>query len=93
MSALILQDLVKTYGRISALNGVSFDVGEREFFCLLGPSAAGKTTTLRAVAGLEGLDSGTITFHGRNQADSPVQGRGMAMIFQSFALYPPPLGP
>ncbi|MHA1564859.1 MAG: ABC transporter ATP-binding protein [Alphaproteobacteria bacterium] len=88
MSALILQDLVKSFGRISALKGVSFDVGEREFFCLLGPSAAGKTTTLRAVAGLEELDSGTITFHGDDQAGRPVQGRGMAMIFQSFALYP-----
>ncbi len=88
MSALILQDLVKSYGSVPALNGVSFEVGQGEFFCLLGPSAAGKTTTLRAVAGLEKLDSGTITFAGRDQTGLPVQGRDIAMIFQSFALYP-----
>lgn len=59
-----------------------------EFFVILGPSAAGKTTTLRTIAGLERPDAGTIAFAGEDITHAPVQGRGMAMIFQTFALYP-----
>src|SRR3954468_25071342 len=88
MSDLRVEGLVKRYGRVQALDGVSFDVEDGEFFCLLGPSAAGKTTTLRAIAGLEKIDAGTISFAGRDLAAAPVQGRGMSMIFQTFALYP-----
>ena len=88
MTDLRLDGLVKRYGRVTALDGVSFDVEAGEFFCLLGPSAAGKTTTLRAIAGLEKLDAGRVCFAGRDVTDAPVQGRGMAMIFQTFALYP-----
>ena len=88
MSDLRVEGLVKRYGRVQALDGVSFAVEAGEFFCLLGPSAAGKTTTLRAIAGLERLDAGRVRFAGRDITDDPVQGRGMAMIFQTFALYP-----
>ena len=88
MSDLRVEGLVKRYGRVQALDGVSFAVEAGEFFCLLGPSAAGKTTTLRAIAGLELLDAGRVRFAGRDITDDPVQGRGMAMIFQTFALYP-----
>jgi multiple sugar transport system ATP-binding protein len=80
--------LVKRYGKVTALDGVSVEVGAGEFFCLLGPSAAGKTTTLRVAAGLERPDAGRVLFGGRDLTDAPVQGRGMAMVFQSFALYP-----
>ena len=62
--------------------------GAGEFFCLLGPSAAGKTTTLRAISGLEALEAGRVEFAGRDVTTAPVQGRGIAMIFQTFALYP-----
>ena len=55
---------------------------------ILGPSAAGKTTTLRSIAGLERPDRGMITFAGQDITHAPVQGRGMSMIFQTFALYP-----
>ena len=67
---------------------MSFDVAEGEYFCLLGPSSSGKTTTLRAIAGLEELSNGRVEFGGKNVTTAPVQGRGMSMIFQTFALYP-----
>src|SRR6478735_8334960 len=88
MTDLKLDGLVKRYGRITALDGLSLEVRAGEFFCLLGPSAAGKTTTLRAISGLEKLTEGRIHFAGRDITDAPVQGRGIAMIFQTFALYP-----
>ncbi|WP_027132814.1 ABC transporter ATP-binding protein [Geminicoccus roseus] len=88
MSDLIVQDVVKRFGRVTALDGMSFDVRDGEFYCLLGPSSAGKTTMLRAISGLEALDGGQISFNGRDMAGMPVQGRDIAMIFQTFALYP-----
>ncbi|MSO70093.1 MAG: ABC transporter ATP-binding protein [Alphaproteobacteria bacterium] len=88
MATLHLEGLVKRYGQISALNGVDLEVGDGEFFALLGPSAAGKTTTLRAIAGLEKLDAGRIYLDGEDITEVPVRRRNMAMVFQSFALYP-----
>jgi multiple sugar transport system ATP-binding protein len=80
--------IAKRYGRVSALNGVDLAVASGEFFVILGPSAAGKTTLLRTIAGLERPDAGTIAFAGQDITRAPVQGRDMAMIFQTFALYP-----
>ncbi len=88
MPILSVKGAAKRYDTIKALDGVTFEVEAGEFFCLLGPSAAGKTTTLRAIAGLEVLDTGNVMFDGQDMADQPVQGRDMAMVFQSFALYP-----
>ncbi len=88
MSDLKVQNLRRTFGSVVALEDMNFDVAEGEFFCLLGPSSSGKTTTLRAIAGLEELDNGEVTFAGQDITDDPVQGRGMSMIFQTFALYP-----
>ncbi len=88
MADLRLRGLIKRYGDVTALNGVDLDVRSGEFFAILGPSAAGKTTTLRTIAGLERPEAGSVTFDGRDLARAPVQGRGMAMIFQTFALYP-----
>jgi len=88
VAELTLRGLVKRYGGVPALNGVDIAVGSGEFFVILGPSAAGKTTTLRTIAGLERPDAGTIAFAGEDITHAPVQGRGMAMIFQTFALYP-----
>src|SRR5215213_6836960 len=88
MTDLKLTGLVKRYGRVTALDGLSLEVRAGEFYCLLGPSAAGKTTTLRAISGLEQLEAGRIEFAGRDITAAPVQGRGIAMIFQTFALYP-----
>ncbi len=88
MSALTMQGIAKRFGTIEALRDISLDVQSGEFFALLGPSAAGKTTTLRTIAGLETPDAGTVVFAGQDVTHSPVQGRDIAMIFQSFALYP-----
>jgi len=88
MSSLQMQGVAKSFGSIKALRDVNLEVQSGEFFALLGPSAAGKTTTLRTIAGLERSDTGTVTFAGKDVTHSPVQGRDIAMIFQSFALYP-----
>lgn len=88
MAILRLDGLVKRFGEVTALNGVDLDVKAGEFFAILGPSAAGKTTTLRTIAGLERPEAGSVTFDGRDLTQAAVQGRGMAMIFQTFALYP-----
>jgi len=88
MSDLLVSGAVKRFGDVVALHGVDLEVDTGEFFCVLGPSGAGKTTLLRAVAGLERLDAGTIRSGGRDLTHAPVQGRGIGMIFQTFALYP-----
>ncbi len=88
MSSLTISGAAKRFGSVEALKGLDLEVGAGEFFCLLGPSAAGKTTTLRVVAGLERLDAGRISFGGEDFTDRPVQGRQVGMIFQTFALYP-----
>lgn len=88
MSNLKVDNLNRKFGSVTALDGMSFDVAEGEFFCLLGPSSSGKTTTLRAIAGLEELSEGSVHFAGQDVTNAPVQGRGMSMIFQTFALYP-----
>lgn len=88
MSELRVEGLVRDFGKLRALDGVSFDVADGEYFCLFGASSSGKTTTLRAIAGLEKLAAGRITFGGHDLTAAAVQGRGISMIFQTFALYP-----
>ncbi len=88
MSALRVEGLRRRFGQTLALDGMQFDVADGEFFCMLGPSSSGKTTTLRAMAGLEELESGRVFLANRDVTHAPVQGRGIAMIFQTFALYP-----
>jgi len=88
LSELQLSGVGKRFGDVVALNGLDLEVETGEFFCLFGPSAAGKTTTLRVIAGLERCNSGTVTFVGEDVTAAPVQGRDIGMIFQTFALYP-----
>jgi len=83
-----LRGVTKTYGRVTALDGLELDVREGEFFCLLGPSGAGKTTTLKTVAGLELPDSGTVEIDGQDMRGVEPYDRGVAMCFESYALYP-----
>ena len=85
---LSLSGVTKTYGAVRALDGLSLEVAEGRFFVLFGPSAVGKTTTLRAVSGLVRPDSGSIRIGERDVANAPIKGRGVSMVFQSFALYP-----
>ena len=85
---LRLEGVGKRFGSVVALDGLDLDVRHGEFFCLLGASAAGKTTTLRAISGLETPEAGRITFDGEEIAGVPSPDRGIAMVFQTFALYP-----
>ena len=100
-TVLIIEDLRKVFpaGKreshdVNAVDGVSFDIKEGEFFTLLGPSGCGKTTTLRSVAGLEQPTSGRITVDDRVFYDSDkgvnvrVNSRGLGMVFQSYAIWP-----
>ncbi|MFD5100853.1 ABC transporter ATP-binding protein [Streptomyces albidochromogenes] len=86
--AISLRGVRKTYGGNTALDGLDLDVGEGEFFCLLGPSGAGKTTTLKTVAGLEQPQAGTVSLDGADMTGVEPYDRGVAMCFESYALYP-----
>ena len=84
-----LTNVSKMYGtQVSAVRGLNLEIRDGEFFTLLGPSGCGKTTTLRMIAGLEAVTSGTIALHGRDVTDVPARDRDVAMVFQSYALYP-----
>ncbi len=88
MSSLEVSGLSKRFGKIQALKDVSFQVNDGEFMVVLGPTAAGKTTTLRCIAGLEKLDSGTVLMDGENVASTSPAERDVAFVFQTYALYP-----
>jgi multiple sugar transport system ATP-binding protein len=85
---LSLSGISKRYDRTVALDGMDLDVAEGRFFALFGPSSVGKTTTLRAICGLVQPDAGSIRIAGVDVTRAPIRGRGVAMVFQSFALYP-----
>jgi multiple sugar transport system ATP-binding protein len=86
--ALRLSGISKSYDSVRALENLSFDVAAGRFFVLFGPSSVGKTTALRAIAGLVQPDSGRVEIDGRDVTRAPIMGRGVSMVFQSFALYP-----
>src|ERR671916_1150212 len=88
MGAIRAEGLRKAFGDVHALNGVSLDVPDGAFFVVLGPSGAGKTTTLRAIAGLEKLDEGSVHLDGLDATRATPAARDLAMVFQSYALYP-----
>lgn len=87
-TALSLTGVSKHYGRVRALEDLSFTVQEGKFFVLFGPSSVGKTTTLRTIAGLVRPDKGSVHIFGRDKTDAEIAGRDVSMVFQSFALYP-----
>ena len=90
MAIVKLDSLTKVYDRTHppAAEAVSLDIGDGEFMVLLGPSGCGKTTTLRMIAGLESISSGRLSIDGRVVNDVPAKDRDIAMVFQSYALYP-----
>ncbi|MEO1140337.1 MAG: ABC transporter ATP-binding protein, partial [Pseudomonadota bacterium] len=88
MAEVRLQNVSKTFGKTAAVIDMDLTVPDGAFVVLLGPTGAGKTTTLRLIAGLEKIDSGSIQIGGRNvEWDTPAQ-RDVAMVFQQYSLYP-----
>ncbi len=85
---LVVSGLGKSYGKVVAVDHLSFHVKKGEFFGLLGPSGCGKSTTLKMIAGLEDPDRGDIFLKGRRINDIPVHKRQTAMVFQNYALFP-----
>ena len=83
-----LRGIVKRHGALTVLHGIDLDIEPGEFFALLGPSGSGKTTTLRILAGLDSLNGGRVLLDGRDVTDREPGERDVAMVFQSYALYP-----
>src|SRR6476619_6795791 len=86
--SITVQHLTKAFGANRVVDDLSLQIDDGEFAVLLGPSGCGKTTTLRMIAGLETATSGDILIDGERVNDLPPQRRDVAMVFQSYALYP-----
>jgi multiple sugar transport system ATP-binding protein len=88
MSHITLKSITKRFGAVTALNDVSFEVKDAEFFVLLGPTGAGKTTTLRVIAGLTKPEAGSVVFDDQPIDLLPPADRDVAFVFQQYSLYP-----
>jgi putative spermidine/putrescine transport system ATP-binding protein len=88
MTQVQIENVTKMYGNFTAVDGVSVDIPDGSFVCLLGPSGCGKTTLLRLVAGLEDLTGGTLKVGGEDYGHIPAHKREFGMVFQSLALFP-----
>ena len=88
MAAVLTRDIVKKFGEVPAVNGISLTIPDGEFMVLLGPSGCGKTTYLRIICGLEQQTSGDLLIGGNIVNELPPRARGVAMMFQSYGLYP-----
>jgi multiple sugar transport system ATP-binding protein len=88
MARVAFENVVKQFGDVVAVNNLNIDVADKEFLVLVGPSGCGKTTALRCLAGLEEISSGAIKIGDRVVNDVAPKDRDIAMVFQSYALYP-----
>ncbi len=88
MPRVQFEDIIKTYGRVTVLKNLDLSIEDGEFLVLLGPSGCGKTTLLNLLAGLLDVTAGRITIGDRDVTDVDPKDRGLAMVFQSYALYP-----
>ena len=88
MATLQLKQIKKSFGETDVIKGVDLDVEDREFVVFVGPSGCGKSTLMRMIAGLESATSGDILIDGQRMNDVGPADRGLAMVFQSYALYP-----
>ena len=88
MASVSFQNIEKTFGSTKVIHGIGFDIKDGEFMVLVGPSGCGKSTLLRMLAGLEEISAGTIAIDGKVVNDTESKDRDIAMVFQSYALYP-----
>jgi multiple sugar transport system ATP-binding protein len=88
MSQVLVQDVRKAYGQVEVIHGVDINIADGEFVVLVGPSGCGKSTLLRMIAGLESITGGRIAIGDRVVNNVPPSDRDIAMVFQSYALYP-----
>ena len=88
MADLRLSDVAKSYGEVKVLSNIDLDIKAGELIVFVGPSGCGKSTLLRMIAGLERISGGDLTIDGQRMNDVPPAQRGIAMVFQSYALYP-----
>jgi len=88
MGSIQLVDVRKEFGAVKVINGVNLSIENGEFAVFVGPSGCGKSTLLRLIAGLEDLNSGQVLIDGKDATDIGPAQRGLAMVFQSYALYP-----
>src|ERR687890_2917652 len=88
MATVTLKGIQKDYGAVQVIKGVDLSIDDREFCVFVGPSGCGKSTLLRMIAGLEEISVGDLMIDGQRVNDVPPSERGLAMVFQSYALYP-----
>ncbi len=88
MGSVILENVSKSFGTVDVIKDVSLQIDEGEFCVLIGPSGSGKSTLLRLIAGLEEVSSGKVYIKDRDVTDLPPKLRDIAMVFQTYALYP-----
>jgi multiple sugar transport system ATP-binding protein len=88
MAAVSFRNIQKSYGKVDVIHGIGFDIADGEFVVLVGPSGCGKSTLLRMLAGLEEISGGEIVIDGRTVNELESKDRDIAMVFQSYALYP-----
>src|SRR5512139_3518783 len=88
MATVTFDHVVKKYGEVTAVEDFNLEIQDGEFMVFVGPSGCGKTTSLRMIAGLEEISSGTLKIGERVVNDVPPKDRDIAMVFQSYALYP-----
>ncbi len=88
MADIKIKDVSKSFGAVDVLKTVNIEISDGEFLVLVGPSGCGKSTLLRIISGLEQLTSGEIWIGGKDVTDLPAKSRDIAMVFQSYALYP-----
>ncbi|MDD2877099.1 MAG: ABC transporter ATP-binding protein [Acidiphilium sp.] len=88
MAKLVLEKVEKRYETFHAIKGIDLTIDDREFVVFVGPSGCGKTTLLRMIAGLEEISGGVLSIDGMSANDIPADRRGLAMVFQTYALYP-----
>ena len=88
MSGVTLSNAIKRYGNVQVIHGVDLEIEDGEFCVFVGPSGCGKSTLLRMIAGLEETSDGSITIGERDVTKIDPSDRGVAMVFQTYALYP-----